>query len=168
MQVTIGFSKRNMTFSRFLRWVEKRPYSHCYVSYANHVTGQELILHAAGFNIHTITKENFIKHGNIIVKEYPYTISDPAKIKNVLSFMFEMSGRPYGWKQIIGVGIARLSEFLGYKIKNPLADKNKTMVCSEFCAHVVQKSGIAPAIDLDYAEEGGPSWLDKELNYKPV
>ena len=164
MQVRIGFSKRNMFFSRFLRWVEKRPYSHCYIRYRNHITQQDLILHAAFLSIHTLTLENFQKHGNIIVKEYMYEVKDSAKIKDMLTFVYDQSGTPYGWIQLVGMGLVKLAAFFGKTIKNPLADKKKTMVCSEFCAHFAKISGIKSDTDVDFAEEGGPSWLDKELS----
>ena len=164
MQVRIGFSKRDLTFSKFLRWVEKRPYSHCYIRYRNHVTGQDLILHAAFLSIHTLTLENFQKHGNVIVKEYMYEISDQAKIKDLLTFVYNQSGVPYGWIQLFGMAWVKICAFFGKKVKNPLADKEKTMVCSEFGAYAAKISGIAPNIDLGYAEIGGPSWIDKELS----
>lgn len=161
MQIRIGFSQRNMFFSKFLQWTEKRPYSHCYIRYKNRITGQDLILHAAVLSIHTLTLENFKKHGNTIIKEYTYEVTDPTKIKDALVFMFEMSGKPYGWIQLVGMGLVKIANFFGKKVKNPLADKDKTMVCSEFCAHVVSKIGIN--VDLAHAEEGGPSWMDLTL-----
>ena len=164
MQIRIGFSKRDMFFSKFLRWAEKRPYSHCYLRYQNHVTGQDLILHAAVLSIHTLTLENFKKHGNVIVKEYMYEVTDQAKIKDLLTFVYNQSGTPYGWVQLVGMGLVKLAAFFGKKIKNPLADKKKTMVCSEFCAYAVKISGISPNIDLELTEVGGPSWLDKYLS----
>lgn len=163
MEIRIGFSKRNMAFSRFLRWTERRPYSHCYVQYKNHFTEQDLVLHAAGFNIHTLTLENFKKHNNEIIKEYVFEVKDPKITKEILTFIYSVSGSPYGWIQIFGMGLVKLAAYFGKKIKNPLADGNRTMVCSEFCAHVVDKTKQVPYLDLDYAEQGGPSWLDSTL-----
>lgn len=167
MEVRIGFSKRNMCFSKFLQWVEKRPYSHCYVRYRNHVTGQDLILHAAGLSVSMVTLDNFKKHGNEIVKEYIYDVQDKTDIKNILTFIFQQVGTPYGWIQLFGMCIVKVCAFFGKNIANPLGDKEKTMVCSEFCAHVVKIGRIAE-IDIDYAEKGGPSWIDKQLETNAI
>jgi len=161
MKIYIGFSRRNMAFSKFLKWTERRPYSHCYIRYHHPFTGQDLILHAAGFSIHTLTFENFQKHGNIVVKEYAIDVKDRNKLREAYTFIYEVSGNPYGWIQLIGMGLVKIAGFFGKKIKNPLSDDTTSMVCSEFCAHVISKIGIS--IDLAHAEEGGPSWVDLTL-----
>lgn len=164
MKFIIGFSKRDMTFSKLLRWVEKRPYSHCYIRFTHEITHQTLVFHAAEFNIHTVTIENFQKHGNDIIKEYSFEVSDLERIRNAIAFIFNQSGKPYGWIQLLGMAWAKLCAFLGLSVKNPLGDKNKTMVCSEFCAHFLAISGILPDLDTSFAEIGGPSWIDKSLH----
>jgi hypothetical protein len=95
-----------------------------------------------------------------------YEVTDSTKIKDFLTFVYDQSGTPYGWVQLIGMALVKMAAFFGKSIKNPLADEKKTMVCSEFCAYAAKKSGIAPDIDLGYSEIGGPSWLDKELSKK--
>lgn len=164
MHFTIGFSKRDLAFSRFLRWTERRPYSHCYVGFTHSQTGQGLVLHAAEFNIHTLSIENFKKHGNTTVKEYHFEIKDCERIKNTLTFIFNQSGKPYGWVQLFGMAWVKICAFFGKKAKNPLADGDRTMVCSEFCAHFLSISGVLPDLDTGYAEIGGPSWVDYQLH----
>jgi hypothetical protein len=162
MNVYFGFSYRKAKFSKFLRWAEKRPYSHCYVKYVNHVTKKPLILHAAVLSVHTLSTDRFYNHGNRIVKEYVISVDDPQKVKDIIGFIQDMSGADYGWKQLFGMCIARTAAFFGIKIKNPFADQLKTLVCSEYCAKLANLTGKI-SIDMDYAEIGGPSWLDKEF-----
>jgi hypothetical protein len=113
--------------------------------------------------------ENFQKHGNIIVKEYILNVSDKQAMKNAMEFWYNVSGNPYGWVQLVGMGLVKFVTFWANvfncdcKISNPLADNTKTMVCSEFCAHVVSKTNMVP-IDVEYAELGGPSWVDATLH----
>jgi len=164
MQIRIGFSKRDLIFSKMLRWIEKRPYSHCYISYVHPLTGQTLVLQAAEWNIHTVTKENFQKiHKNVIIKEYEFDISSDLDITNVLTFVNKVSGNPYGYRQLLGMAIVKVIAFFGKSIKNPLGDGAKTMVCSEFCANVLKVGKLIPNIDLAYAEQGGPSWVDDSI-----
>lgn len=164
MQLRIGFSERNLLFSKLLRWIEKRPYSHCYVSYVHPITGQSLILQAAEWNIHTVTKENFQKiHKNVIIKEYLFDVPSDLDITNTLTFINKVSGNPYGYRQLFGMALVKLAGFFGKNIKNPLRDGLDTMVCSEFCANVLKVSKILPNIDLSYAEQGGPSWVDETI-----
>jgi hypothetical protein len=164
MQICIGFSKRSLFFSSLLQWVEKRPYSHCYISFAHPVTGQSMILQAAEWNIHMVTRENFQKvHKNVIIKEYIFDIPDYLDIINTLTFINKVSGNPYGYRQLFGMALVKLAGFFGKTIKNPLGDGLDTMVCSEFCANVLKVSKILPNIDLSYAEQGGPSWVDKTI-----
>jgi hypothetical protein len=164
MQLKVGFSKRNLLFSKLLRWAEQRPYSHCYISYIHPLTGQDIVLQAAEWNIHTLTKDNFVNiHKNIIIKEYCFDVFDHKDIKNVLIFINNVSGNPYGYKQLLGMALVKFAGFLGKNIKNPLRDGPDTMVCSEFCANVLKVSRLLPNIDLSYAEQGGPSWVENNI-----
>ena len=163
MKIRVGFSYRKLLFSRLLRWAERRPYSHVYIRYKHPITNQDLILHASGSSIHTLTLENFRDlHHNIIVKEYEIEVSED-KVKDMMSFMFSQSGTPYGNIQLFGMAAVKFMAFLGKSIKNPLSDKKATMVCSEFCAYILSIGGIVPNIDLSYAEQGGPSWIEDTL-----
>ena len=163
MKIYVGFSYRKLIFSRLLRWAEQRPYSHVYIRYKHPITNQDLILHASGSSIHTLTLENFRDlHHNIIVKEYEIEIA-VDKVKDMMSFMLTQSGTPYGNIQLFGMAAVKFMAFLGKSIKNPLSDKKATMVCSEFTAYVLSIGGVTPDIDLGYAEQGGPSWIDSIL-----
>lgn len=161
MNIIVGFSKRKGFLSWLIRKAENTPYSHVYVRYWNPYIQEMLILHAAGTMVHCSTVELFLKHKNSVIKEYVIPV-ESEQLKQVIKFSMRQSGKPYGMTQLIGMAWSRiLKQLFGKTHKNPFGDKERTMVCSEFVAHVLNLVGYN--IDMKRAEIDGPKWIEGYL-----
>lgn len=160
MNIVIGFSTQKKPLAWLIRAAERTPYSHVYIRYHNPFVDEEVVLHAQGFNIHSSTFDLFKKHGNIVIEEYELPVNSLSDMRRMIKFATRQTGKPYGSKQLIGMAWARfLKGITNRSHKNPMSDKEKTMVCSEFVAYAMNILGYY--VDLDKAEVDGPAWINK-------
>lgn len=161
MKIIIGFSKKDGLLSWLIRKAEGTPYSHVYVRYYNPYIQETIVFHASRTMIHCTTFDLFLKKKNKVVVEYELT-TDAEKLRQVIKFSNRQSGKSYGMLQLLGMGIVRVSKLLVKKsFRNPFGDKEKTMVCSEFVAHILTVLGYT--IDMARVEIDGPKWIEQQL-----
>ncbi len=162
MKITVGFSTRKTLLAWLIRKAERTPYSHVYVRYWNPFIEEHVVLHAAGFNVHFSTLDRFLAEKNIIIQEYDIPLDSKDQLKAIIKFSTRMAGASYGSTQLLGMGWARILKGMTNKShKNPFKDGEKTMVCSEFVAHILNLAGYK--VDLALAEVDGPAWVDKSI-----
>lgn len=65
-----------------------------------------------------------------VVRQYEFYITREAKI-SLIRKINESIGKPYGFLQLVGLGLVKLLAPFSIKISNPFADGNKTEVCVE-------------------------------------
>lgn len=157
-----GFStpKKQTIISRLIRLIEGTPYSHTYLSYYDEQFQGNIVYHAAFMNVHITPKQIFLDK-NKVIEMYPRLVTDKQK-QEILKLCGEYADTPYGHKQMIGMGFARLVYlWFGKKIKNPFADGPHTQVCSELMGRILHKLG--DPVDLDLLEYEGPKYINKIL-----
>lgn len=162
MNITVGFSTKKTALAWLIRTAEKTPYSHCYIRYFNHFVGQEYVLHAAGSSVHLTEYSQFLNDKNIVIEEFDIPLEDLMALKKVIKFSLSQNGKPYGIFQLLGMAWVRfLKGMTGKSFKNPFHDGQKTMVCSEFVAYILNILNFK--IDMKRAEIDGPAWIHKRL-----
>lgn len=71
------------------------------------------------------------------VHETQIEISQETRSK-VLQFAIDNCGKPYGTKEIAGLAVVRIAHWLGKEIENPLADTDRSLICSELASRVLR------------------------------
>ena len=139
MKIRIGFStkKRNL-LSRWIRKLYDVTYSHCYFCAESYLTGIPLIFEASNLSVMCISRVEFIDKSEII--EEIFIEVNNEVYADILCFIELSLGTPFGFMTLIGIGIAKLFNLK----RNPFADKNKTMHCSEFIDHICAIIGMQP------------------------
>lgn len=143
-------------FSYLIRLFEGTPYSHVRVKWKT-LGGSEIIYEAAGSSVRFIGPRAVQNQSVIICKTYR-TILTRDNYRLFLNKCIELAGVEYGVLQILGILYSRIWA----KKTNPLADKKKTIVCSELVFYLLQEVfKFETKIDPDLA---GPRELDKQLS----
>lgn len=144
-KVVIGFSRprKKSLLSTCIMAVEQTNYSHVYVRLYSATYERDLVYQASGLAVNFVGLEHFMDH-NLVVDEFEFEISDSA-YKKMMQFAIDNAGRPYGGKQLVGMGIRKLGLWAGTGWKNPWADGHQTYVCSELAAYII-KDYISGAI----------------------
>jgi len=165
-KITIGFStaKTRNPFSWLIRRVEGTPYSHCYIKYYSQKYDLWLVYHASHTSIHFMSYDRFLLKSKII-KEYELEISTEAR-DNLIKNGIKKAGIPYGALEILGMLTARLMRlWFNLKIKNFLADNQKTQVCSELLYYDLKEfvdfGDFNPELD-------GPKKIEKAISQVAV
>ena len=152
--IIIGFStpKRFKLISWLIRCIEGTPYSHSYVSFLE----DAIICHANKLGIHSISVSEF-SNNNHTLFEFKFNVED-ATYRDTLRYCQSFYGCPYGFKQLIGIAIKKIINYLYKKdVCNIFADGSHTQICVEFCAYTLKKIGFE--IDQCQAESGDLLWL---------
>lgn len=142
--VRIGFSrpKEWHVLSALIMAVERTDYSHVYVRWHSDKYGRDLIYQASGLKVNFVGLDLFMSM-NTIVDEFDFDVSDETYVKMV-QFCIDNAGKPYGGKQLVGMGIKKLG------FENPFRDGKQTYVCSELGAYIVREfisEGIGTDLD---------------------
>lgn len=137
--IYIGFSRPRSfpVMSWVIKTVERTSYSHVYMRIYIDQLDKSVVYHAANLNIHFIGFKQFDKK-NETVHEFALKIDDKQKMQ-IISFCVDEAGKPYGFWQLIGIGVVKFVKIFGKKIKNPFASKDRTQVCSEAIGLILQR-----------------------------
>lgn len=148
--IFVGFSKPK-TWKPFAWLIMKgfgTSYDHVYIRFRSEKYDRDLIYQASKMMVNFMSKE-VLMQDNIIVDEFPVEITTENKTK-MIQFAIDNCGKPYGIKEAIGLGIVRIFELLGKKIKNPFGDGGATYVCSELAGYMLkQYAGALIPKDVD-------------------
>jgi len=168
--ITIGFSTtiKQSIFTKIITCAEslfsnkKIKYSHVYIQFYFKNIERHVIFQTNKHGAHFIERGVFAHH-NHIYKEYHFEISDAAYTK-CLQTCVDKCATPYGFLQIIGMGLSRIvNKWFNLKIKNPFGDGGNTGVCSELTAEVLEAAGFEEFKSYDW-EYYGPAELDHVLS----
>ena len=137
-KIIIGFSKpkKFKPFAAAIMLGYGTPYDHVYIKFNSSFFSRELIYQASKTLVNFMGLDIFNKE-NLIVREYPISISD-HQMKDLIQFCIDNVGKPYSMKEALGLGLVRLCELFGKKIKNPFRGSNETYVCSVLASYVLQ------------------------------
>lgn len=129
--IYVGFSKHKgfSPLSWLIMLCEHSNYSHSYIRVWSDSLECDLIYQATGSGVYFISKGLFDKTSESI-EEYEIPVTKEQKTQ-LLKWAIEQSGKPYGVKQLMGLGLVRLLKLFGIKIKNPFSDGNSTYICCE-------------------------------------
>jgi len=159
--ITIGFSTGHTLFARLIRMFEGNvPYSHVFIKFHSDTFERDIIYQASGLQVNFIGAILFATKVKII-KEFKLEVNDQA-YKRIMQFAIDNAGTPYGYKQLLGMGIVRIAKLFNKTIKNPFSDGKATYVCSELAGTVLQSFIIKHDIPLNL-ETSGPKDLYKFL-----
>ena len=104
--------------------------------------------------------------GEYALKKHPVKVHAeyeiPAVLSDVIATLMPYAGVRYGVLQIVGIALARILKLK----RNPLGDGNRTLVCSELAALVLEKVyHVDIPTDLDVI---GPRELQEFLDKYPL
>lgn len=155
-KISIGFSKGKgfAPISWLIKWVEKTPFSHSYITWQADNLDRKMIYEARGAGVRFVGQAMFESH-NQVVNEFEFEISDDAKIK-LLQWAIDSAGKGYGKWQFVGIGIVRFLKIFGIKIRNPFSNGDSQYVCTELSGVALVILGLMHPIDQDME---GPSEL---------
>lgn len=148
--ITLGFSrpKKWKLFAQIIMFTYGIPYDHVYIRYRSDKFDRDLIYQASSIMVNFMG-EILFEEENVIVKEFKFQISDDERTE-MIRYAIDNAGKPYGILSAIGLGIVRLAEIFGKKIKNPFGDGNKTYICCELGSYVLEQyAHINIPFDLD-------------------
>ena len=171
--MVIGFSKpRNNKFPLFswiIRLIEWTPYSHVYIRWWNHHHDEIMVYEASGTVVKFLGGEAF-KYKVDELEAYQLIVSAEAR-KEIVKFCIRNAGKPYGVKQIIGIGWSKFrcalnklinkvfKTKLNERVPNPFSDGKASQVCSEVIGYILRDQlGVKIQADLDVA---GPRMLNE-------
>lgn len=159
MNITIGFSRSKNWWalgSKSIQWVEKRPFSHCYVRYTHSVTGIDIISQAAHGFLNQFNVDIF-QENNVIVEEYIFDVYHPQYV-DMLTYIHKNLGKEYGYLELVLIAIKKVLH-----VELNVHDGDKTFICSEFAARICQVLGIIDhTIDQDYMTPSDLNTLIKQ------
>jgi hypothetical protein len=136
--IIIGFSKPKK-FKLFAWAIMKGyniPYDHVYIKFHSDSYERDLIYQASGLAVNFMSVDIF-NSINDVVQEFTFPITDDNK-KAMVQFCIDNVGKPYGFKDILGLAWARVLELCGKKVNNPVNDGQNSWVCCELGAYVLE------------------------------
>lgn len=176
-KITIGFSttKKVDLFSKLMgyliRWSQGTQFSHTYLRYLSQDYERQMVVHASHWFVHTVTYEHFLKESQPLC-EFEINVTKDV-FEDIMGFTSDRYGVKYGFMQFVGMAYRILLKKLFNKtITNPLADGERTLVCSEFIGEILNLIDPTdfPTVEL---EDEGPKLihsmiLDYLENHKGV
>lgn len=144
-KITIGFSrpKKWKPLAQLIKLIEGTSYSHVFVTWKCTNIDRRKVFEAVGSGIRILSNVNFKKHAEV-VELYHFYVDDETLFK-IEQQAHDMTGKPYGYKAIIGLGIMRLFNFFNrlFRLKgkqhNPFKDGDYSQVCVEAGGMVLSK-----------------------------
>lgn len=138
-KITVGFS-RPKTFKLFA-WVIMKtyniPYDHVYVKFHSESYDRDIIYQASNLMVNFMSPVVF-ESANVIVDEFEIDILEENKLK-MIQFAIDNAGKPYGFMEAVGLGLVRLCELFGKKIKNPFGGGTQNYVCSVIAGYILEQ-----------------------------
>ena len=156
----VGFSKpkKFKLLSWLIRQAEHTKFSHTYVKLYDERVDKWIVYEASGMITHCCPEETFYLK-NEVIQEVELTCASFTE-SEVLEDAIDSLALPYGMKQLLGLGLVRLSRLFGLKIKNPWSDGRITYVCSEYVGRLLQRLGY----DVGDLDELTPKDIHELLN----
>lgn len=125
----VGFSTTNLFISRLIRWATDAPVSHAWFEYTDHDMGGRWVLEAGPAGVVRVPFER-VAQGWMNVNRFILPHHD---LMVGIRAAAQRCGNKYGFLQAGGVGIRALLRRMGYRIRNPFANRKKE-ICSELVA----------------------------------
>jgi len=150
--LVVGFSKRKgfAPLSWVIMLCEGTKFSHTFIHvYADSIE-RDLIYQATGSGVHFVGRKAFDECAEVI-ESYPIQISEEDK-KKLLQWSVDNAGKPYGYWQIVGLGLIRLAKLIGLRIKNPFSNGDKAYVCCELVVAALKHLGMKGPDQLDQVD----------------
>ena len=154
--VSIGFSRPKTwkPLAWLIMLVEGTEYSHVFVTWHCSNINRRKIFEAVGSGIRILSNVNFKKHAEV-VELYSFQVTDD-QLLDIEQSAHDMTGRPYGYKALVGLGIMRTFNFINrlFGIKghqhNPFKDGDYSQICVEAAGMVLSKFIELPNNIEDY------------------
>lgn len=136
--LVIGFSKPKKwkPFSWLIMKGLSIPYSHTYVRLYARSYDRSLIYQASSSMVNFMNIETFNQDAQVI-QEFDVVLDDETYL-TMMKFAIDNCGKAYGIKECFGLAYVRFMELLGKTVKNPLADGDKTWVCSGLISEILR------------------------------
>ncbi len=161
--VSIIFTKpiKRKIGADLIAFSERRSYSHAAIVF--NWNGQDMIFQSSHGMVNVLSLKKFISVNNII-KRYDYSINEQTNSK-LITFIQDNLGTPYGFFQLIIIGIMKLVQIksLSKQLYLKLKDGHDEFICSELALAVANI--IDPRIDISNIQPDffTPSDLDRLL-----
>jgi hypothetical protein len=156
MKVYIGFSEPTSNFAPFawlIKWVEARPYDHCYVRFQE-PTGDWMIFQASKEMVNMYSAQVWLQ-SNKPLKEYEIDINQD-QVTALWNHVKSSLGIPYSLIEDLGILLMKI-----FHLKNnPFSKGMSAEFCSEEAANVAKLLGVAIKEDSDNID---PTLLDSIL-----
>jgi hypothetical protein len=124
--ITIGLSTSRIwnPFTALIRWWWDIPYSHVYIKWST-PWGFSEVLEASGLSVRMREFDRWSERQRVIA-EFEFEV-ERETFNQIMQELRPMTGKPYGWKQVLGLAIA---ELFGLSL-NPFSDGDRSLICSE-------------------------------------
>ena len=129
---------------------EGTNFSHTFVRIRSKSIDRDLIYQATSSGVHFVGSVLFESSAQV-VEEYQIPVSDEDR-KRLLRWAVDNAGKPYGYLQLLGIGLIRLAKIVGINIGNPFSNGDKAYVCCELVAEALQGLGILVSDKLDQVD----------------
>ena len=157
-KISIGFSRPKMwkPLAWLIMLIEGTNYSHTFVTWHCKEINRRKVFEAVGSGIRILSNVNFKKHAEVI-ELYHFYINDTV-LSEIEQEAHDMTGRPYGFKAILGLAIMRLFNFINRLLKlkgkqgNPFKDGKYSQICIEAIGLVLKR--IVNELPLDFENIG--------------
>jgi len=136
--IVIGFSRprRFKVFGWMIMTAYGTNYDHVYLRIHSESIERDIIYQASKLMINFVGSAVF-ESENEIVKEFEISISSEHK-KSLMQFAIDNAGKPYSFREVLGLAWVRLNALFGKKISNPLRDGQNAYVCSVIQAYILE------------------------------
>ena len=163
-KISIGFSTKKTwdPVSALIRLVEGSRYSHVFVTWKCTNIRRRKVFEAVGSGIRILSNVNFKKKSKI-VELYHFEVDD-ATLFRIEQKAHDLTGKPYGYSAILGLGWMRMMGFfyrvfnINKKPTNPFKDGDYSQVCVEAGGMVLAEITKLP---MDFE-----NWGVREMNDK--
>jgi hypothetical protein len=121
-------------FSWLIRLAYWSPISHVYIRFD--LDGIPVVFQASGLKINLVSDALFNSE-EIVCKEFTLPISSENK-EALKTFSINQLGKPYNIMGIFGMGLVRIGQLLGIKIKSPFKYNGSSDFCSELVSYILK------------------------------
>lgn len=146
-------------FSYLIRAVERTKYSHVVMSWYVSSLDRIVYFEATSNGVNFLSKAIFDSKYST-VKDYSFEVNT---LTPLAQYCHDMSGRPYGFKQMIGLAYIRLARLFGVKVDNPFKDGEYSQICLEVAARGL--SEVKDNLDISRIEDFGLKDFERFLDH---
>lgn len=147
-KIIIGFSTSSSfsIYSKAIQIVEETKYSHVYIKFFEPAIKRDVIYQSSGLAVNFCNQTSF-DASETTISEYEIDIT-PEKKAEIIAYMFDHVGLPYGFLKILGISIYLILGLIGIKLaRNPFDKEDKGLFCSEVGYNIISMLLNAPKID---------------------